>query len=296
MGNESGDNYLQWLFRNTMKGIAIVLGLGFLFSGGWKWGESKWIRIFQVLQLYKEKVDSSFSKEIAEKYNYQYQEAEMARKDRHKFSIYYVAIIAVFSGGYLIITGFAFNALWLFLINWAMFWIMDFLLNIFMKEKIWKLGTTANLDKIPFWVRFVLILVFICGLVFFGNAQGNTQGLKTDLVIQFNNESTSVTKTAKVETHGNYNLIVCEIPEKAQISDTLFNVFIDFNFWWVEKTFTKEEKFYLMSQWDIILKAPVNEFNKKSIAFFEMNKLIKEGIKRTLDIDGVKKRYYRLTN
>jgi len=146
-----------------MKEIAIVLGLGFLFTGAWKWGESKWIRIFQVLQLYKQKVDSTFSKEEAEMYNYQYQEAVMARKSRHKMTGFMIALFAVFSYSFLGLTWVAF---WCFLINWTLFWIGDMLLNVFIKQKALYRGTTAVMDKIPFWVRFVLILVFIAGLVF----------------------------------------------------------------------------------------------------------------------------------
>jgi len=272
-----------------MKEIAIVLGLGFLFTGAWKWGESKWIRIFQVLQLYKQKVDSTFSKEEAEMYNYQYQEAVMARKSRHKMTGFMIALFAVFSYSFL---GLTWAAFWCFLINWTLFWIGDMLLNIFIKQKALYRGTTAIMDRIPFWVRFVLILVFIAGLVFLSDAQS----LKTPLVIQFNNESTSVTQTARVNVVGNYNIIVCAKPDSAVVSDSLFNVYIDFNFWWVEKTFSKEDKYKLMEDWNIILTAEEKEIEKKTWAYFRLNNLIKEGIKKTLDFNGVTKRYIRITN
>jgi len=155
-----------------MKEIAIVLGLGFLFTGAWKWGESKWIRIFQVLQLYKQKVDSSFSKEIAEKYNYQYHEAVMARKSRHKMTGFMIALFAVFSYSFL---GLTWTGFWCFLINWTLFWVGDILLNVFIKQKALYRGTTAIMDKIPFLVRFVLILVFIAGLVFLSGCSVPTE-------------------------------------------------------------------------------------------------------------------------
>lgn len=139
-------------------------------------------------------------------------------------------------------------------------------------------------------MKTLLFLLLLLSIETFG------QGLKTPLVIQFNNESTTVTQTTRVGVIGNYNLIVCARPDSAIVSDSLFNVYIDFNFWWVEKTFSQEQQYKLMEDWNIILTASKKEIEKKSWAYFRLNNLIKEGIKKTLDIEGVSKRYYRLTN
>jgi hypothetical protein len=52
------------------------------------------------------------------------------------------------------------------ILTWVEFWILDILLNIFLKQKPLYVGSTATLDRIPFWMRFVIFIIFTIVLIF----------------------------------------------------------------------------------------------------------------------------------
>jgi hypothetical protein len=123
-----------------MKEIAIVLFSGFVLTFIWKWRESKWILNFQKIV----NRDMDFKKN---------------RDKLHQIGMVFIGLVFGLIS-YLTI-GLTWIAFLTFVINCTVFWLLDIVLNVFIDQEPFYRGKTAILDKIPFWVRFVLLAVLI---------------------------------------------------------------------------------------------------------------------------------------
>jgi hypothetical protein len=124
-----------------------------VLSSIWKWRESKWIKIFNVARNCRNDISIDDWKDIHDH-----------RDALHKGSALFIGLLFPFLSFML------FGLTWTFAIMsiliWIEFWILDILLNIFLKQKPLYVGSTAALDRVSFWIRFVIFIIFTIILIF----------------------------------------------------------------------------------------------------------------------------------
>ena len=123
--------------ENTTIGILVTY---FILTFIWKWRESKWILNFQF---------------IAPKTR----EYKMNRDKLHQLGFIYNLILCA-GLGYLA-GGITLNAVLIGLTLGFMFWSMDIILNVFIKQPLLYTGKTAILDRIPILVRLSIFVSLI---------------------------------------------------------------------------------------------------------------------------------------
>lgn len=267
-----------------MKEIGIILLAIFILTYIWKWRESKWIlNHSKLIQTLQELMRTITSPDKVMAYKNEIVKANMRRDKLHQLGFAYIALSFTFIN-YLMF-GLTLKAFIMTLICGVMFWIMDIFLNIFIKVKPFYRGKTAKLDKIPFWVRAVLLALLLFALSFKGIGQTGI-GENKPLHIEIDGMSCYVT-TKAYRPIEKLTIVVCDTCPRNMHFTSQYHVYIDFNFKWIKDTFTPTEIDILMTNWNFILTG--ESMHEIAQSFTNINIMIRRGIKRTIDIGQVKK-------
>ena len=125
--------------ENTTIGILFSY---FILTYIWKWRESKWILNFQKIKGNDR--DIEFKK----------------RRDKlHQLGFIYNLILC--AGLAYLAEGLTLKAFLIGLTLGFMFWSMDIVLNVFIKQKLLYTGKTAILDRIPILARLSILVTLI---------------------------------------------------------------------------------------------------------------------------------------
>jgi hypothetical protein len=119
--------------------IGILLGY-FILTFIWKWRESKWILNFQYIKV-------------------RGQIFEMNRDRLHQLGFIYNLILC--AGLAYLAEGLTLKAVLIGLTLGFMFWAMDIILNVFIKQPLLYTGKTAILDRIPILARLSILVTLI---------------------------------------------------------------------------------------------------------------------------------------
>jgi len=142
--------------------IGTVILSSFILTFAWKWGESKWIKMFNIIRDLLKFIDKNYG-EVGAGYGTHWDNVLRLRKDRHKFTSFVIVVFALITFAFM---GLSFSSGIVFLITWNIFWVGDIFLNIFLKQKVLYRGRTAIFDNINFGIRFLILIILVIILIF----------------------------------------------------------------------------------------------------------------------------------